>query len=158
MVDKVDEGKQSVEGAEGKSHPDSVPWNEYVGIKESLGKKLDAATQKVQSLEEQIKGAISPDEFSKTKGELEKVKADHQKVSDELKSIKDKSVSEKRDYLRSKGVSEEDLKVMSEEALGATAKVLEHYKPKPDMGGGGGSIGLKGSPLELAREAYSKSR
>jgi len=36
--------------------------------------------------------------------------------------------------------------------------VLERYKPKPDLGGGGGSGGLKGSPMELARQAYANSK
>lgn len=153
MSDKADEGKS----AEGDKHPETVPWNEYVGVKESLGKKLDTATQKVTSLEEQLTKAVKPEEFTKTQKELADLKATHEKVSGELRAIKEKSITEKRDFLKAKGIPEDEIKVMSEDALSATVKVLERYKPKPDLGGGsGGTVVPKGSPMELARQAYTK--
>ncbi len=162
MADPVIEGKQSEEGEpfekDGK-HPETVTWSQYVGTKESLGKKLDSAIQKVTALEEQIAKAVKPEEFTRIKTELDNVKAEHQKVSDELKKTKEATNSEKRTFLISRGVPEEEVKAMSEEALTVTARIVEHIKPKPDLGGGGGgSMILKGSPMELAQQAYSKSK
>jgi len=34
--------------------------------------------------------------------------------------------------------------------------VLEHSKPSPDLGSGGGASPLVGSPMELAVRAYTK--
>ena len=39
-------------------YPEVVPWNQYVGIKESLGKKLDSERARATSLEEQLKKAL----------------------------------------------------------------------------------------------------
>lgn len=154
----VDEEAQRLE-AEAKSgkHPETVSWGQYVGVKESIGKKLDTATQKVGTLEEQLKGAISADELTKIKTELESSKTNLQKVTDELKGAKDKSTSEKRGVLVKRGIPEEKAKAMSEEQLDGAIGALEHIKPKADMGGGGGGGELKGSPMELARNAYSSS-
>ena len=161
MVDRVEEGTEAEEGAQdikSDNHPDVVPWNEYVGVKESLGKKLDSANDKVASLEEQLSKAVKQDDFNAIKNELDKAKADLQKATDELKGIKEQSVTEKRSTLITKGIPEDEVKAMSEDALNAAIKVLERYKPKPDLGGGGGSGGLKGSPMELARQAYANSK
>jgi len=155
--EKVDEGKKDVEeiqpDKDGK-YPDTIPWDKYVGVKEMLTKSRG----KVSSLEEQLKGAASAEELNRIKQELESTKTEHQKVFDELKSTKEKSVSEKREFLKSKGIPEDELKDMSEEALELTVRALEHYKPKPDLSGGGGGFQLKGSPMELARQAYSQGK
>lgn len=156
-MDTVEEGKQNVEGAEGKSHPETVPWNQYVGVKEMLTKTETEAAVKVQHLEEQIKSAVSTDEFQKIKKELEDSQTNLTKVSEELKVSKEKSLTEKRDILKERGIPEEKLNAMSEEALTAVVGVLEQVKqPRPDLGGGGGKTEPTGSPIELARQAYSK--
>ena len=159
MSDPVDEGKGDVDeiqpDADGK-YPDSVPWDKYVGVKESLGKKLDSERERAKSLEEQLTKAISPEDHQKLQTQLDEANTSLQKVTEELEGVKGKSISEKRDFLIKKGISEEEVKEMSEEALGAAVKVLEGYKPKPDLGDGGGSGELKGSPMELAKTAYSR--
>ena len=160
-----DEGKDDVEkilpdetgkipaNKEGK-YPEVIPWSQYVGIKESLGKKLDVERERVTSLEERLKTAINAEEHSKVKQELDDTKTKLQETSDELKGVKDKSASELREHLKTKGVSEEELKEMSEKELRTVAKAVDSYKPKPDLGGGGGGGVLVGGPMELARQAY----
>jgi len=141
MVDPVDEGQQKVEAepviVDGK-HPETVSWNQYVGIKESLGGKLEKATQKVTDLEEQVKKAVSTEEHGRIAQELEETKTKFQAISDELKTTKEATLSEKRATLTQRGISAEDVKTMSEEQINGAIKVLATYKPKPDMGGGGG--------------------
>ena len=168
MADGVDEETQRLEELAKKGeHPETVSWGQYVGIKESLGKKLDTATQKVGTLEEQLKGAISTDEHSRIKMELESAKTafetsktEHQKVSDELKGVKDKSTSEKRGILTKRGVPEDKVTAMSEEQLDAAVGVLEYAKPGADMGAGGGGAGDLGgmSPKDRVREADKRQR
>lgn len=153
---KDDVGKEPEDikpDASGK-YPEVVPWNQYVGIKESLGKKLDSERAKVTSLEERLKGAASTEELGKLKMELEETKTKLQTTTTELTGIKDKSVSEKRATLVKRGIPEDEVKDMSDQELSAALKVLAHSKPAPDMGGGGGSTELKGSPLDLAVRAY----
>jgi len=153
--DKLDEEIQP--DKEGK-FPETVKWSQYVGIKESLGKKLDSEKQKVASLEEQLKKAANPEEFTKTKDELDRVKSDHQKALDELKSIKDKSVGEKKEYLKSKGISVDELADATEKDLDILAKAIGEWKPGADMGGGGGSGSLPDNPMELFRQAKTKTK
>ena len=142
---------------EGK-HPDSVSWGQYVGVKESLGKKLDTATQKVGTLEEQLKVTITKEEHDKVKGELELAKTATQKATDDLNTSKTATLTEKRATLITKGIPEEKVKDMSVEQLDGILGVIETFKPKADLSsGGGGGASLKGSPLELARQAYTKS-
>lgn len=159
---KVEEGGAVVDDAElikdGK-HPETVSWNQYVGVKESLGKKLDAATSKVTSLEEQLKTAIKPEDHQRIKAELDSEKASKKALADELTQIKEASVTDKRNLLIKSGLPEEKVKTLSGDALNAAVMVAEGLggrKPGPDMGGGGGSGTLTGSPMELARQAYSK--
>jgi len=157
----VEEENKVVDDAElikdGK-HPESVSWGQYVGVKESLGKKLEAATQKVSTLEEQIKEVISKEEYEKVKAALEAANTAAQKAADELKASKDATLAEKRTTLITKGFSEDKVKNMSAEQLDGLLEVIASYKPKADLGGGGGGgAPLAGSPMELARQAYSKS-
>ena len=160
----VDEGKSEAEvipevDAQGK-HPDSIPWSQYVGVKQSLGKKLDTATSKLTSLEEQLKTAVKPEDHAKVVAELTATKAEKEKAAAELKAIREASTSEKRSILQNKGVPESEVKAMSEDALNGAIKVLGYAtKPGSDMGsGGGGSGSLHGTPQELAMQAYSKSK
>lgn len=161
-----DEDKDNVEkilpDAEGKipadkegKYPELVPWSKYVGIKESLGGKLDSERAKVTSLEERLKGVISSEEHERVKGELEQTKANLQTITDELNTTKEKSLTEKRNTLIKRGMPEDKVKDMSDKELNAVLVAVEHIKPGADLGRGGGSSPLEGSPLELARRAYS---
>lgn len=164
-VQKVDEELTKDHKESGK-HPETVSWNQYVGVKESLGKKIDTATQKVENLEGQLEKAVKPEEHEKIKGELEEAKTKlieaetkKKEAEDKLQVNLDKSLSEKREILTKKGgISEEDAKTMSEEQIDGALKVLAKVRTVPgaDMGGGGGAHSLSGSPMELARAAYTK--
>jgi len=137
-------------------YPEHVSWNQYVGIKESLGKKLDTERAKVTSLEEKAKIAVNPEELERVKTELAESKAAHEKTTTELNEFKESTLTEKRNALTKRGVPEEKVKEMSGKELDAAFVVLEYSKPGPDMGGGGGSgAALTGSPQELARQAYA---
>jgi len=138
---------------EGK-YPETVPWGKYVGIKEAWGK----TKEKVASLEEQLKQAVSPEEFNKVKQELEDTKTKFQRTSDELKGIKDKSVGEKKEFLKSKGILEEELAEATDKDLDILVKAVGSYKPKADLGGGGGSGSLPENPMELFRMAKTKTK
>lgn len=162
-----DEGKDEVEkiqlGEDGKipadkegKYPEVVPYHKYVGIKEKFTRVEKELKDQVSSLEERLNKAPNAEEFIKSQKELGDLKAEHQKVTDELKGIKDKSVSELRETLKSKGVSEEDISGLGETELRVLTKAVVGFKPKPDLGGGGGSSGLKGTPMQLAQQAYSK--
>lgn len=169
-----DDGKDGVEkitpDTEGKipkgkddKYPEVVPWDKYVGVKEMLTKAKTQATElgeKVTSLEEKLKNA-SPEEAGKVKKELEDAKGELgttkeklQTTEEELTSLKEKTLTEKRDILKKRGIPEDKVKDMSDKELTAAIMVLGHSKPAPDLGGGGGSGGLEGSPLELAQRAY----
>lgn len=154
----VDEETQRLEELAKKGeHPETVPWGQYVGIKESLGKKLDTATQKVGTLEEQLKGTISKEEHDRIKAELDIAKTAAQTAADELKTSKDATLTEKRTALIAKGVPEDKVKGMSVEQLDSLLGVIATLKPGADMGGGGGGgIELKGSPLQLATRGYEE--
>lgn len=140
---KVVEGTPVVEepklDKDGKN-PETVTWTQYVGIKESLGKKADTATEKVKSLEEQIKKAPNAEEFEKLTGELKETKDKLTEASDELKTTKEQTLTEKRDTLVKRGVSEDKVKDLSAKELDAIAGALGTATlPKPDLGDGGGS-------------------
>jgi hypothetical protein len=162
MPEQVVEGKTEVvaepEIKDGK-HPEVVSWQQYVGIKESLGKKLDTATAKLSSLEEQLKSSPKPDEFIKTKAELEAIKAEHSKVISELKSIKDQSISEKRAAIIAKGVPADKAKDLSEKELDAISGVLGaanlNPRPKPDLGSGGGAADATLKSRERMQRGFS---
>lgn len=147
------------EGGESKGHPENVPWTQYVGVKEQLGK----TKEKVTGLEEQLKNALSVEEASRLREELKTAKEEAQKVKDELNAFKESSVSEKRKNLISRGIPEEKIKDMSEKELDAVAVALGSVptgqtQTKPDLSSGGGGTPLKGSPHQLAVAAYGNSR
>ena len=153
--DKLDE--EIKPDKEGK-FPETVSWSQYVKTKETIGNKLDKATEKIAGLEEQLKRAVNPEEFTKTKEELDRIKSDHQQVVNELKTIKDKSVGEKKEFLKSRGIPEEELADATEKDLDILAKAMGNIKPKADLGGGGGSGELPKDPMALFRMAKSKTK
>jgi seryl-tRNA synthetase len=152
------------EGTPGKpkpsSHPDTVPYSKYVGVKTMLQNReteLTEAQGKVSSLEEQLSKAVKQEDHDKLKQELDEAKSKLETAENRVVEMQTKSTQEKRDYLVAKGIPEEEVKEMSEDALVAAIKVLERKKPKADLSGGGGGAGeLTGSPMELAKRAYSK--
>ena len=156
MTEKID-GGSDVEvinpDSEGK-HPDSVPWDKYVGVKEAWGK----SKEKYQSLEEQLKTVVKPEDHSKVQKELETERAERTKLQEQLKGITEKETAELKNSLIAKGVPAEKVNSMSVESLKASSEVLNYSKPGLDLGNGGGSSVPKGSPMELARQAYSKSK
>ena len=123
--------------AEGK-FPETVPWNRYVGIKESLGRKIEAEKTKVQGLEEQLKTTVTAEEHKKVSEELTGTKKMLDDKTTELTTKVEATLSEKRATLVKRGVSEETAKGWSEKEIDA-ALTVEPPKPKPDLGGGGGS-------------------
>ena len=158
----ADEGKNVVDeiqpDKDGK-YPETVSWKQYVGVKESLGNKLTSEKQQVTSLKEQLGKAVNPEEFNRIKQELDDTKGKLTKTEEELTGVKSKSVSEKRDTLVKKGVPGDIVVNMSDIELSAALRVLEHSKPGPDMGGGGGAKPLEGmSPMALAASAYNAKK
>jgi hypothetical protein len=165
MPENADEGEKGVEGATppegdkgGKSHPESVPYHQYIGLKEKFTRVETELRGQVSSLEEQLKKAVSAEEVTKLTEQLTKAKEAQVKAESDLAALKNASLSEKRAYLIKKGIPEKEANEMSEKELTNVQKVLDNFKPKPDMGTGGGSgVPLKGSPMDLARLAYSQS-
>ena len=151
------EDMEEIKPDEKGGHPETVPWSKYVGIKESLGGKVKAAEEKVKSLEEQLGKAPNAEEHDRIKQELEDTKGKLTETSSELTKVKEQTASEMRDALTKRGVSKEKIDKMSEQDMRVALDVLGDKKPSPDFGGGGGSGELKGSPRELARQAYESS-
>ncbi len=139
------------------SHPESIPWTQYVGLKETSRKAEETLKTEVETLKGQLKGAVTPEEHTRITEELEGTKVKLQESATKLKETLDKTLSEKRDVLINKGISKEEAEGMSEEQVDGAIKVIATYKPKADLGGGGGGSELKGSPLSLAAQGYSKS-
>jgi len=157
IEETVGTGKQ--EGSEGNAS-DAIPKEKYDGVLRKLGEKDNDITglkEKVQALEAQLKSAPNSDEISRIQAELAGKTQELETVKTELGTIKEKTVSEKRASLVSKGIVEEKVKDMSESQLDALLGVIGDIKtkPLPDLGSGGGSGALQGSPMELARQAYS---
>jgi len=152
---KKDEVEEIQPGKDGK-YPESVPWSQYVGIKESLGKKLDSERQKVTSLGEQLKKATSAEEVEALRKKATETEGKLKTTEEELTNLKNQSLAEKREVLTKRGIPGDKVKDMSAKELDAAILALGHAKPAPDMGGGGGSGELKGSPMDLAVRAYTK--
>lgn len=148
-------GEEEIKPDASGKFPETVPWNQYVKAKETIGNKLEAEKSKVQSLEEKLKNAPNAEEFTRIKLELDTTKTKLEETTNELTKIKEASTSEKKDFLKTKGYTDEELGKMTDEALTVTIKALERVKPKLDPGGGGGSPELKGKPQDLAVRAYS---
>ncbi len=146
-VDNPGAGEAVKPDAAGK-YPETVPWNRYVGIKESIGKKIEAEKTKVQSLEEQIKNNVTTEEHKKVSEELTGTKKTLEEKTTELNTKVEATLSEKRATLVKRGVSEEKAKGLSEKEIDAVLTV-EIPKPKPDLGGGGGGDTPKGSTAKI---------
>jgi hypothetical protein len=173
----VVEGSQEEEAiqpdAEGKIAPDKegkypqvVPYHKYVGIKEKFTRVEKELNAKVSSLEEQVKKA-NPAELAKVTEELGKIKADLEaktaeftKVQGELDGMKNKSIADKKANLIKLGVKEETLKDMGDKEMDKVLEALASAKgkPKSDLGSGGGTGVPVGSPMDLARQAYSQTK
>lgn len=146
----VDGGKTDVDADKGgtppvtpppegdKQHPETVPWTQYVGIKEKFTKVEGELTGKVKTLEEQLSKTVSTDEHTKVADELKTAKSELEKVSGELKTIKDTSLSEKKEGLIKRGLPKEKVDSLTETEIDHIAGVLGTVKPGPDLGGGGG--------------------
>ena len=134
--------------------PETVPSSKYIGVKESLGR----AKEKVTSLEEQLKNAPNAEEATKIKEERDSLKTKLQDSEDAATKATEKSVSEMREALKKANIPEEKLEGASETELKRLIDVLGS-KPKslPDLSGGGGGKSVPaGTPMELARQAYSE--
>lgn len=142
-------------------YPETVPWKQYVGTKESLGKKLEAERDKVKDLEEKLKNAPNADEHSKIRQELEEVQGKLKVITDERDEAAKKSASEMREALKeTKAFTDEELEKMTEAELKVALKATgSKPKSKPDLSGGGGGGGIREgiSPMQRAREAYEQS-
>ena len=130
--------------------PEVISWQKYVGIKEAWGK----TKEKVATLEEQLKQAVNPEEHGKLKKELDELKQTHQKTSEELTGLKNKSVLEKKEFLKSRGIKDEILADATEKELDILAKAVGDIKPKPDMSGGGGGSDVPKSTRERIRAGF----
>lgn len=167
------EGKEDVEeiqpikpDAEGKiaagedgKYPEVVPHSKYVGVKEAWGKakaRAEAAETKVQDLEEKLSKATSAEDVKKLQDELDGTKTKLEEANANLTNIQNKSLSEKRETLTKRGLSEEKVKDMSDKELDAALLALEQIKPNPDMGTGASGTVPTGSPLDLATQAYGE--
>lgn len=147
---------------EGKDHPESVPWKQYVGTKESLGNKIQEEKDKVKSLEEQLKETLSKEDAEKLKTELAEANKKVETLTDEINQGKEKTAKELREALKGTEVfTEDELNAMSEAELRAAVKAAGSKKKAslPDLkgGAGGGGTPSGGSPLKQARDAYSSS-
>ena len=154
----VVEGEKAAE--QKPSHPETVPYHQYIGLKEKFNKVEADLKGKVGVLEEQLKKAVSPEEHNKIKAELDATKAEKTKLETDMKAAKEQTLSEKRATLVKRGVPEADIKDMSEKELAIYEKALGIQttdKPRPDMGVGGGSGVPQGKPMDLARQAYSNA-
>ena len=133
--------------------PETISMAEYTKLK-------GESETKIADLEGKLKTSITPEALKTSQDELARVKTEHQKAADELIQLKAKTVEEKKTALKSKGLTDDELKDLSPRELDLLIKTSAKFVPKPgaDLGGGGGSTGLVGSPMELAQRAYTNSK
>lgn len=155
--DKNKGGDAKPDENKGDKHPETVSWSEYVGVKESLGKKADAAEQKVQSLEEQLNNAMTPEKVAEIEKERDSFKEKYETANTELETVKNTTLTEKREALVKLGVPKEKADGMNREALDAALMMRDYSKPGADINGGGSGGGtLVGKTADqLAHQAYS---
>ena len=136
----TDEKVGEEQSEEGDKHPETVSWDKYVGTKQSLGNKLDKATEKVTALEEQLKDTISADEHAKVKQELEEANESLKTTKGELETKNNQTMTEKLDALVKKGFDKEKAANLSEKEIDLVSEALDGKPviPKPDLGGGSG--------------------
>ena len=163
--DNVGEGGQDVEriqpDAEGKippekdgKYPEVVSWSKYVGIKEKFNRVETDLKGKVTNLEEQLKTTVSAEEHKKVQDELDKTKGELQTTSETLKTQQEKTLMEKRADLKNRGLSEDEVKAMSEKELDAVSLALAKIKPRADMGSGGGGSGAPSTGMGKIRQGF----
>jgi len=119
-----------------EKHPETVPWTQHIGVKEMLKR----AEEKVVSLEKQLTKGASAEQLQQVQAELDATKIARDVATKELEDIRTKSLSEKRGLLTKRGIPEDEIAEMSAKELDAVIRALEHYTPKPDLGGGGGGL------------------
>lgn len=152
-------GNEPKEGSGGNTS-DAIPKDKYDGVLRKLGEKdndIKTLTDKITALEGQLKTAPNSDEFTKLQAELAGKTQELETTKGELGQIREQTLSEKRAALVGKGVPEEKVKDMNDKELSTLLEVIGAIKgkPLPDLGTGGGSGVVHGSPMELARQAYS---
>jgi hypothetical protein len=161
MVDKIDGADQLVEDelitvdpkTGVKTHPETVPWDQYVGAKKTISTKVD-------KLVEQLKNTVSKEEHDKVQAALTAAQGELTKAQADLKVFQESSMTEKKKILEDKGVPKEKLDGLTEAELTKINGILADVKlkkPGADLGNGGGGVVLSGSPRELAVQAYASS-
>jgi hypothetical protein len=152
---KVEEGKDG----EGSKHPETVSWSQYVGVKEKLGKEKSDLQTKITSLEEQVKSSVSPDKLVELQKAYDELKGKHDELDSKLTKETAERISTKRETLKTKGIPEEQWKDADESQLDLMLKTISAFKPKADMGSGGGNVGsgaVSKNPQADAVRAYNK--
>ncbi len=131
-------------------------------------KAFNELKAKAEGLEAQAIKMVKPEEHQKILDEHQKVKAELDSIKvteiakakaaeDAAKVIKEQTLTTKRAELVKKGLPEDKVKGMNEEALSAAELVVTSWKPGADMGGGSGGSTLNGLSLfELGQLAYTK--
>ena len=158
--DKQGEEKDfEVQKDEKGNFPENIPSSKYIGVKEALGR----AKEKNASLEEQLSKRPTQEAYEELQKKYDEANAKVKTADEEKAKATEKTVTELKEGLKKSGVyTDEELEKMSETELSTAAKVVARMggkpKPLPDLGDGGqgGSV-PKGSPMQLAREAYANS-
>ena len=161
VVEGAQDGNEQVatqDNAAGSS--DFVPKHQYVGLQAKFNKKEAEYQAKVSDLEKRVTGAVSAEEHNQVKAELETLKAEKAKADEANQQKALQELSSRKEALIKKGVPEADVKDLDDKSIALMEKTLGLGigKPKPDLQGtGGGTAVPKGSPMELARMAYTSS-
>jgi hypothetical protein len=151
----VDEPKADANG----KYPESVPYTKYIGVKEKFTRVETELKGQVSKLEEQLKAAPNAEEFTKTKGELDALKAELTTAKAELSSFKESSLTAKREALVLRGIPKEKVSGLTEKEMDTLASIVGSVsgilpKPRPDFGGGGGGTGVVGSTKDRIRKGF----
>lgn len=166
----------TTEGTDGKgqqgelqgSGSTAIPKEKYDGVLRKMGEKdteIQTLTGKVQTLEEQLKTAPSMEEFNRIKADLEAKTQEIETVKGELGKVTTQTADSLRASLVGKGIAEDKVKDLPlaelqrlADVIGSIPGGLPGAKPRPDLGIGGGSGSLQGSPMDLARQGYSMKK
>ena len=177
------EGTQVTGGADKEKAPDSVPFHQYVGVKEMLSKQearaadLESKLTEVQKLVD-LKGAEVLKKETEVSDLVEQIKSiknstvdptELKKAKDELAKIQGEILVAKRTGIAKKyGLAEDVVKDLGESQLdvfvkgietvrGGQEKKAELRKPGADLGTGGSS-NTPLSPIEQAKEELRIAR
>ncbi len=135
---------------------------------EAEQRSFDELKAKVGGLEEQVTRMVKPEEHQKVLDEHQKVKAELDGIrvaetakvkaaEDAAKATKEQALTTKRIELIKKGLPEDKVKGMDENALAAAELVVTSWKPGADMGGGSGGSSLQGLSRDvLIQMAYGQ--